>query len=124
MGAIGYRRIHMLLEIAEREMAPDITVVELAGTLELGRETQRIEALVDDLVKRGSTRVIFDMKGVEHMDSTGLGMLALASGKLRESGGTLAIVSPGGRVLELLTLTQINMIVKVCPTVESAAATL
>jgi hypothetical protein len=51
-------------------------------------------------------------------------MLALASGKLRESGGTLAIVSPGGRVLELLTLTQINMIVKVCPTVESAAATL
>ena len=114
----------MLLEIAEREMAPDITVVELAGTLELGRETQRIEALVDDLVKRGSTRVIFDMKGVEHMDSTGLGKLALASGKLRESGGTLAIVSPGGRVLELLTLTQINMIVKVCPTVESAAATL
>jgi anti-sigma B factor antagonist len=114
----------MLLEIAEREMAPDITVVELAGTLELGRESQRIETLVDDLVKRGSTRVIFDMKGVEHMDSTGLGMLALASGKLRESGGSLAIVSPGGRVLELLTLTQINTIVKVCPTVEAAAAAL
>jgi anti-sigma B factor antagonist len=114
----------MLLEIAEREMAPDITVVELAGTLELGRETQRIETLVDDLVKRGSTRVIFDMKGVEHMDSTGLGMLALASGKLRESGGSLAIVAPGGRVLELLTLTQINLIVKVCPTVEAAVAAL
>ena len=86
----------MLLEIAEREMAPDITVVELAGNLELGRESQRIETLVDDLVKRGSTRVIFDMKGVEHMDSTGLGMLALASGKLKESGGSLAIVAPGG----------------------------
>jgi anti-sigma B factor antagonist len=114
----------MLLEIAEREMAPDITVVELAGTLELGRESQRIETLVDDLIKRGSTRVIFDMKGVEHMDSTGLGMLALASGKLRESGGSLAIVAPGGRVLELLTLTQINLIVKVCPTVEAAVSAL
>jgi anti-anti-sigma factor len=114
----------MLLEIAEREMAPDITVVELAGTLELGRESQRIETLVDDLIKRGSTRVIFDMKGVEHMDSTGLGMLALASGKLRESGGSLAIVAPGGRVLELLTLTQINLIVKVCPTVDAAVASL
>ena len=64
------------------------------------------------------------MKGVEHMDSTGLGMLALASGKLRESGGSLAIVAPGGRVLELLTLTQINLIVKVCPTVEAAVAAL
>ena len=114
----------MLLEIAEREMAPDITVVELAGTLELGRESQRIETLLDDLVKRGSTRVIFDMKGVDHMDSTGLGMLALASGKLKESGGSLAIVAPGGRVLELLTLTQINLIVKVCPTVEAAVAAL
>ena len=114
----------MLLEIAEREMAPDITVVELAGTLELGRESQRIETLVDDLVKRGSTRVIFDMRGVEHMDSTGLGMLALASGKLRESGGSLAIVAPGGRVLELLTMTQINLIVKVCPTLEAAVAAL
>jgi anti-sigma B factor antagonist len=114
----------MLLEIAEREMAPDITVVELAGTLELGRESQRIETLVDDLVKRGSTRVIFDMKGVEHMDSTGLGMLALASGKLRESGGSLAVVAPGGRVLELLTLTQINLILKVCPTLEAAVAAL
>ena len=114
----------MLLEIAEREMAPDITVVELAGNLELGRESQRIETLLDDLVKRGSTRVIFDMKGVEHMDSTGLGMLALASGKLKESGGSLAIVAPGGRVLELLTMTQINLIVKVCPTVEAAVAAL
>ena len=43
----------MLLEIAEREMAPDITVVELAGTLALGRESQRIETLVDDLVEEG-----------------------------------------------------------------------
>ena len=86
----------MLLEIAEREMAPDITVVELAGKLELGRESQRIETLVDDLVKRGSTRVIFDMRGVEHMDSTGLGMLALASGKLREVGRKPGDCGAGG----------------------------
>ena len=114
----------MLLEIAEREMAPDITVVELAGRLALGRESQRIETLVDDLVKRGSTRVIFDMKGVEYMDSAGLGIIALASGRLKESGGSLAVVAPGGRVLELLNMTQISMIVKVCPTVAEAAAAL
>ena len=53
----------MLLEITEREIAPDITVVELTGKLALGRESQRIETLVDDLAKRGSTRVIFDMSG-------------------------------------------------------------
>ena len=51
----------MLLQIVEREMAPDITVVELTGRLALGRESQRIESLVEDLAKKGSTRVIFDM---------------------------------------------------------------
>jgi anti-sigma B factor antagonist len=114
----------MRLEIAEREMAPDITVVELSGKLELGRESQRIETLLEDLVERGSTRVIFDMRGVEYMDSAGLGMLALASGRLKEVGGSLAVVAAEGRVLQMLNQTQIYMIVKVCPTVDAAAAAL
>ena len=114
----------MPLEFTEREIAPDVTVVELIGTLALGRESQRIETLVDDLAKRGSTRVIFDMSAVDYMDSAGLGMLALASGKLKESGGSMAIVAPPGRVLELLNLTQISLIVKVCPTLDAAAAVL
>jgi anti-anti-sigma factor len=58
------------------------------------------------------------------MDSTGLGLLALASGKLKELGGSLAIVAPAGPVLELLNLTQISLIVKVCPTVDAAIAEL
>ena len=48
----------MLLEFTEREIAPDITVVELIGRLALGRESQRIETLVDDLASaapRGSS---------------------------------------------------------------------
>ena len=114
----------MLLEITEREMAPDITVVELIGKIALGRESQRIETLVDDLIKRGSLRAIFDMSGVDYMDSAGIGMLALAAGKLRESGGKLAIVAPEGKILQLLNQTQMTAIVGVCPTVESAAATL
>jgi anti-anti-sigma factor len=114
----------MLLNIVEREMAPDITVVELTGRLALGRESQRIESLVEDLAKKGSRRVIFDMTAVDYIDSAGIGMVALASGKLRESGGSLAVVASEGRVLQLLNMTQMGNIVKVCPTVEAAAAAL
>uniref|UniRef100_Q01XG0 Anti-sigma factor antagonist n=1 Tax=Solibacter usitatus (strain Ellin6076) TaxID=234267 RepID=Q01XG0_SOLUE len=112
----------MLLHIVEREMAPDITVVELTGRLALGRESQRIEALVEELSKKPSRKVIFDLTGVDYIDSAGIGMVALASGKLKESGGTLALVAPEGRVLQLLNLTQMGMIVKVCPTLAAAAA--
>src|SRR5712671_3472535 len=113
----------MLLQIVERQIEPDITVVELTGRLALGRESQRIETLVDDLARKGSKRVIFDLSGVDYIDSAGIGMVALASGKLKESGGALALVAPEGRVLQLLNLTQMSAIVKVCPTLQAAAAT-
>jgi anti-anti-sigma factor len=112
----------MLLQIVQREMAPDITVVELTGRLALGRESQRIEALVEELCRKSCKRVIFDLTGVDYIDSGGVSMMALASGKLKESGGSLALVASGGRVLQLLNLTQMNTIVSVFPTVAAAAA--
>jgi anti-sigma B factor antagonist len=112
----------MLLQIVERQMPPDITVVELTGRLALGRESQRIETLVEDLARQGAKRVIFDLTGVDYIDSTGISMVALASGKFKESGGALALVAPSGRVLQLLNLTQMSAIVKVCPTLDAAAA--
>src|SRR3954453_5535622 len=112
----------MLLQIAERQIEPDITVVELKGKLALGRESQRIEALVDELVKRGTRRLVVDMTGVDYIDSAGIGMIALAAGKMKEAGATLAVVAAEGRVLQLLNLTQINAIVQVAGSVEDAVA--
>ena len=112
----------MLLQIAERLVEPDITVVELSGTLALGTESQRIESLIEDLVMRGSRRIVLDMSGVDHIDSAGIGMVALATGKLREAGGRLAVVAPGGRVLQLLNQTQMTTIVKVGATLAEGVA--
>ena len=112
----------MLLQIEERQMAPDITVVELIGKLALGRESQRIESLVDELAKRGSIKVMLDMSKVDYIDSAGIGLVALASGKLKEVGGRVIVVAPEGKVQQLLNMTQIDTIVTVCPTPEKAAA--
>ena len=112
----------MLLEIVERLVEPDITVVELSGKLALGHESQRIESLIEDLVMRGSRRIVLDMSGVDHIDSAGIGMVALATGKLREAGGRLAVVAPGGRVLQLLNQTQMTTIVKVGATLAEGVA--
>jgi anti-sigma B factor antagonist len=112
----------MLLQIAERLVEPDITVVELSGKLALGQESQRIEDLIEELIQKGSKRIVLDMSGVEHIDSAGIGMVALAAGKLREVGGKLAVVAAGGRVLHLLTLTQMSTIVTVCPTADAGVA--
>src|ERR1041385_8916802 len=112
----------MLLEIRERRIEPDVTVVELAGKLSLGRESQKIETLVEDLGRRGALKTILDMSGVDYIDSAGIGLVALAAGKLREAGGRLVVVAGEGKVLSLLRMTQMDSIVTICPTPAEAAA--
>jgi anti-anti-sigma factor len=112
----------MLLEISERRIEPDVTVVELVGKLSLGRESQKIETLVEDLARRGALKTIMDMSQVDYIDSAGIGLVALAAGKLREAGGRLVVVAGEGKVLQLLNLTQVSMLVTVCPTVDEGVA--
>jgi anti-sigma B factor antagonist len=113
----------MLLEIVERKIGAEITVVALNGKLALGLESQRVEALVEELIERGAKRVIFDLSGVNYIDSAGVGMLALVTGRMKEMGGSGAVVAPEGKVLQLLTRTQMTSIMQVCATVEEAVET-
>ena len=112
----------MVLEIVERQISAELCVVELNGQLAMGRENQRIESLVEDLIKKTVRKVVFDLSGVDYIDSSGVGIMALASGKLREVGSSLVLVAPQGRALQLLNLTQMNLIMKVYPTLEEAIA--
>ncbi len=113
----------MLLEIVERKIG-DIVVVELLGKLAMGRESQRIETLVERLAQEACRKVIFDMTGIEYIDSAGIGLLALAAGKLKEAGGRFAVVAPEGRVRQFLTMTQMTAIVTVVKSVDEAIASM
>ena len=112
----------MLLDIEQRRIEPDITIVELAGRLALGRESQRIETLVEELARSGERKVVLDMGRIDYIDSAGVGLVALAAGKLRENGGRVIVVAPEGRVLHLLQMTQMTAIVTVVATPAEATA--
>jgi anti-anti-sigma factor len=114
----------MLLQIEEHQLDGGITLVAMSGRLALGRESQRIETLVDELAKKGARKVIFDLSQVDYIDSAGIGLLALSSGKTKESGGKLVVVPGSGRVLEMLKLTQMTAVLTVSATVAEAQAAL
>ena len=98
----------MLLQIEEHDLASGVRLVELKGKLAVGRESQRVETLVDDLVEDAHLRAIFDVTHVDYIDSAGIGMLALISGKMREAGGRLVFVAAeGARLAKMLKMTQI-----------------
>jgi anti-sigma B factor antagonist len=110
----------MLLQIDEKRIEPDIVMVALTGRFALENQSHRVELIVDELVKEGCTRAILDLTGVNYSDSSGIGLIALAAGRLKEAGGKLVVVAPVGKVLEMLKMTQLDRIVTVCSTAKEA----
>jgi anti-sigma B factor antagonist len=112
----------MLLNIEESRLQPDIVLLRFTGRITLGRDSQQIEWKLTDLMRDKATRVIFDLSGVSFMDSTGIGIVAMCSGKLKAAGGQLRLSGASGIVDQTLRLTGINNIVPFHNTTDEAAA--
>jgi anti-anti-sigma factor len=112
----------MLLQIEERQIEPGITVVQLSGKLALGRESQRLESIAADIAGKGAAKVILDLTKLDYIDSAGIGIVALASGRVKQAGGKLAVVAAQGRVLEVLKVAGVDTLLNITDTIESAAA--
>jgi anti-sigma B factor antagonist len=101
----------MPLRVQKTLAEPDITVLALAGQFVSGSECEHIETLVDDLLRDGSRKILFDLTGVEHMDSSGVGAVVMCSAKLRKCGGELRLCGAWGSVENLLKLTRVSQII-------------
>jgi len=114
----------MSLQIETRRIEPDITVMELTGKISLGRESQRVEALVQDLLRQNEHKIIIDISRVDHLDSTGIGILAYCYGTVNRSLGELRIAGASGKVLHLLQITRLDGVLPLCNSVEVACTSL
>ena len=111
----------MLLTITKKAIEPDIAVLEMKGRIMLGRDCQEVEWKLDELLRDNSRKVIFDLTGVNHIDSTGIGIVVMCSGKVRKTGGELRVAGASGVVEQVLKLTKVDQIVGFYSTVEAAA---
>jgi anti-sigma B factor antagonist len=112
----------MILEITRKPAANDVVILEMAGRITLGRDCQQIEQQVEDLLREKQTKVIFDLSRVKHMDSTGIGILVMCSGKLKDAGGDLRLAGATGVVDQTLKLVRMNSIVPTFASVAEATA--
>lgn len=110
----------MPLTIEQKQVAPGATVLQLKGKVSIGRESQQLEWTIEDLLKRGAKRVVFDLSKLEYIDSTGVGIVALCAGKLNQAGGALRLAAPQGIVQQVFKVVRIETVVPVLPTVEEA----
>jgi len=110
-----------MLEIQTKHVQPDIVVLEIAGRITMGNNCKQLEWTTDRLVRENQKKIIFDLTGVTHMDSTGIGIIVLAAGQVKKVGGELRVAGANEHVKQLLKMTNVDQIVGLHPTTVAAA---
>jgi anti-sigma B factor antagonist len=114
----------MLLTIQKKRIGADVSVLELAGRITLGGECQELEWQIEDLLKQRERKIILDLSQLKYLDSTGIGILVMCSGKMKQAGGELSVAGAQGIVEQTLRMTRVDQIVGLYATAEAAAQNL
>jgi anti-sigma B factor antagonist len=109
-----------MMQIQTRNVAPDIVVLEVTGRITIGRDCRQLEWSTDALVRENKTKIVFDLSGVTHIDSTGVGIIVMSAGQVKKAGGKLRVCAQG-HVEEVLKLTSVDKVVDLHPTMATAA---
>jgi anti-anti-sigma factor len=107
------------LQITHQQAQPGVEVVTLAGKLMLG-ESAAVEDLIVGLLKQGQKKIVVDLAGVTHIDSTGIGRFISSLGKVNSAGGALLMAGAAGMVREGFRVTRLDRVFRFYPDVESA----
>jgi anti-sigma B factor antagonist len=96
----------------KNEIKEGVLVIYVEGNL-LGEHTN---GLVMDLIKKnvesGNKKVLFNLGEMKFINSTGLGMLLTAVGKVRNAGGELSLCAIPDQMKKLLQMTKLESIFK------------
>lgn len=68
----------------------------------------------------GIKSIILDMSHVKYVDSSGLSSILVANRLCDNSGGALVLAAVGDHVMKLISISQLDSILNVLPTVEEA----
>ena len=112
----------MPLTIQTRNVEPDIVVLELLGRITMGNDCRQVEWTAKKLVDVSRKKVIFDLSGITHVDSTGIGIIVTVAGQMRKAGGELRVAGAHQHVEQILRMTAVDHIVGLHPTAGAAAA--
>lgn len=110
----------MSLDIRSSKIAPDILVVQLAGNLTLVPENQIAEPFITGLLDSSARKLIVDLAGIEHMDSSGVQLMVQCASVVKNAGGALLLASASPRVARLFQITRLDSILPLYPTVAAA----
>jgi len=108
------------LTIQSKRVEPDIAILEMSGRITMGNDSLQVEWNSKQLIADNHKKLVFDLTNVSHVDSTGIGIIVMVAGRMKEAGGQLRLAGASEHVEKMLRLTSIDKIVGLYPTTNSA----
>lgn len=92
---------------ASTRLVDGIAIIDISGQLRLGEGTGKLRDAVQQLVRDGYTKILLNLHGVIHIDSSGIGELMSNYTTLRNQGGELKLMNLNKNVRNLLQVTRL-----------------
>jgi anti-sigma B factor antagonist len=82
----------MSMKIRIRQ-ANGVTIVDCRGRIDLGAGTVVLKDAVRELLSKGQTKIVLNLKDVNYIDSSGIGELISACTAVRKQGGDVKLLN-------------------------------
>ena len=109
-------KLKLSLEMRNRG---DVIIVHCQGRIVYRDEAAALSRLVDEVLQH-SSKLVLDLSGVSSLDSAGIGELALLETWAQERNAELKCSGPNALVMDLLSLTNLDSILEVHPSIDAA----
>jgi anti-sigma B factor antagonist len=102
----------MPLEIQETKEGP-VVVLTLQGTLEIGKDTERLQEIVQGHLQNGDILFLLDLAGVRYIDSSGITALIKIHTASKNAGGAMKLLRLTQRVHDVLQITRLSSVFEI-----------
>ncbi len=104
----------------QQRVKEGIAIVDLDGPLTAGDAAGAVRETLNGILASGTSNVILNLKGVDYIDSTGLGAMVVCFTSLRKAAGRLVLLNLNRRHIELLVLTKLSTVFEMFDDEQSA----
>ena len=85
-----------------------VAVIHLDGNLMGGPDATTLNSKLHDLVEAGTKQVVLDLKGVEFINSSGLGLMIGGASLMKNAGGALKLANASTKIAALIKITRLG----------------
>ncbi len=107
------------MKMTESESA-GVVILELSGKIMGGPDATLLNDKLHELIEAGKTKIVANLKGVNWMNSSGLGILIGGLTTMRNSGGDLKLADITDRIQSLLMITKLLTVFESFDTIDQA----